>query len=166
MQAGNAPVIYSNNAKAFTVAAATGSIAIWRLTGHIWVKKLYGIVETVLSANITAAHFRINDQTAQPVLTAAAGTVLSAMAVGRMFSKRDLAAVALTADGGLTNVGSIFEPAVKETDTFSEFGLIKKTAANTDIEFRYTTTDNPSTGNVRFYIEWLPLSLDGNLAAL
>jgi len=158
-------IVQSNVLKSFTVANTTGSIVLWRLTGIVLVKKLYGIVETTpLSANITAAHFRLNDQTATYDITLAAGTALSAAVVGRMISKRALVATALEASGGLTNIGAVLEPSVTLADPFSPFVLIKKTAANTDIEFRYTTTDNPSTGAMRFFIEYQPMSFDGLLA--
>jgi hypothetical protein len=160
-----ASVISMNTLKAHTVSNGTQALALWRLAGSIWVKKFYAITETALSSNVTAAHWRLNDQTATPAITLATGETLSSMVVGQMISVNDLPAVKLLLSG-LTNTAKVSFPAVKQTQLWQEFQLIKKTGANTDIEFVYTSTNTPATGAFRHYIEFVPLSLDGALTAL
>ena len=74
----------------------TASIGLWRITGTIYIVKLGGVVTTNLSSNHTAAHFRLNDQTAQPAITLATGSTMSSLLAGSAFGRTGLAAVAVT----------------------------------------------------------------------
>lgn len=137
----------------------TGSNIIFNLTGSIQVLALYGVVTTVLSSNITAAHYRLNDQTAQPAISLATGTTLSSAAVGSVIMRDRLAATALTFIN--SSAGRITESSAVNLGYFSPFILTQKTGAiQTDIEFRYTTTNTPATGVIQFYLKWLPISAD------
>ncbi len=149
----------SQTSKTLSANNTSANPPIFRVTGSIWVLKLYGVVTTVLGSNNTAASFRLNDQTAQIALTAAAGTTLSAAPVGSMILKDSLAATALTLKSSAA--GAVDEPAAANQPLFQEFAITKKTGANTDIEFRYTTTNTPTSGVIQFFLEWVPLSADG-----
>lgn len=137
---------------------------VFSITGTVNVVALYGVVTTDLGANNTAAYWRLNDQTAQPAITLATGTTISAVKAGSTIVKKGLAAAALTL---LDNsAGRVSEPTTLETTFFSPFVAMKKTAAETDIEFVYTTTDTPTTGVIQFFAVWLPVSANGAVTAL
>lgn len=141
----------------------TVNAPIFHVTGSVEIRGLWGQVTTDLGANCTAAFWRLNDQTAQPAITAAGGTTISAVKSGSVIVKKGLAAAALTL---LDNAaGRVSEPTTLETTYFSPFVVLKKTAATTDIEFNYTTTDTPTSGVIQFYARWLPISADANLIA-
>lgn len=142
----------------------TVATPIFRITGSIEVRGLWGEVTTVLGSNNTAAYYRLNDQTAQPDITLATGTTLSSAAVGSIIVKKGLAGAAVTL---LTSAaGRISEPTTLETTYFSPFTVVKKTAAQTDIEFVYSTTNTPTSGVIAHYLRWLPLSSDANVVAV
>jgi len=144
----------------------TVSTPLFRITGSIEVRALYGVVTTVLGSNLTATHWRLNDQTAQPVITLVTGTTISSATVGSVLSRRNLVSGALTlmnASAGIVN-----DPiAATAPSYFMPFVLVQKTAGvNSDIEFTYTTTNTPTSGVIKHYLRWIPLSDDGNVTAL
>lgn len=137
----------------------TVATAIFTITGTVEIRGLWGNVTTDLGANNTVAFWRLNDQTAQPAITLATGTTLSAVKAGSTIVKKGLAAAALTL---LDNAaGRVSEPTTLETTYFSPFVVMKKTAALTQIEFVYSTTDAPTSGVIQHFVRWLPLSADG-----
>lgn len=142
----------------------TVTAPIFTLTGTVTVVALYGVVTTDLGANNTAAYWRLNDQTAQPAITLSTGTTLSAVKSGSVIVKKGLAAAALVL---LDNsAGRVSEPTTLETTYFSPFVITKKTAATTQIEFVYSTTDTPTSGVIQFFAIWLPVSADAALVAV
>lgn len=151
------------NSKTLTANNTTVSVPLWRVTGVVRINKLMGIVTTVLGSNHTAAYFRLNDQTAQPAITLAAGVTLSSAAAGTMVSKLGLAAAAAIAS--TSAAGRVVEPTTLETLDFSEFVVVAKSGANSDIEYTYTTTNAPTSGVIQFVVDYEPLSADGALAA-
>lgn len=166
--ANNVPIVVdglvSADSQSLTASNTTANVPIFRITGSVEVRGLWGVVTTVLSSNITAAAWRLNDQTAQSDITLSTGTALSAAPVGSLIVKKGLAAAALTL---LTSAQErVSEPTTLETMFFSPFVLVKKPSANTDIEFVYTTTNTPASGAIKFFLRWLPLSSDGNVASL
>lgn len=143
----------------------TVDVPIFGITGTVQVTALYGVVTTVLGANNTAAYWRLNDQTAQPAITLATGTTLSAKAVGSVIVKKGLAAAALTLIDSAA--GRVTEPTTVETEFFSPFTVTQKTGGiATNIEFVYTTTDTPTSGVIQFFCVWLPVSQDAAVKAL
>lgn len=143
---------------------ATVVVPLFTLTGSVMLTRLWGVVTTDLGSNHTAASFRVNDQTAQVYLTAVGGTTLSAIKTGSVIVKDKLVAVALTK---LDNVaGVVSETATAGVAVFSPVVLVKKTAALTQIEYRYATTQTPTTGAITFYASYLPISSDGILQAV
>ena len=158
------PIKILRNSVALTVNNTTGSQDIFQVTGSVYIHELFGVVTTVLGANHTAGHFRLDDGTAQVVITLATGTTFSALAVGGMMIKDALATVALTKVDAAA--GAIDEPAAAGGGGFSGFLAVQKTAGvGTHIEYRYATTDAPHTGVIDFFATWEPKSTNGNLTA-
>lgn len=155
----------ASNSQALIANNTTASNLVFGITGTVEIRALWGVVTTALSSNITAAFWRLNDQTAQPAITVSTGTTLSSMTVGSVIVKKGLAAAALVLIDA--SAGRITEPTTLETTYFSPFVATQKTAAvTTNIEFRYTTTNTPATGALTFYVRFIPLSSDGNITAL
>lgn len=153
--------VVSNKSQTLSANNTTAATPLFRITGSIEVRGLWGVVTTDLGANNTAAYYRANDQTAQPAITLATGTTLSALKAGSVIVKNGLAGAAVTK---LDNAaGVVSEPTTLETQYHSPFVITKKTAAATDIEFVYSTTDTPTSGVIQHFLRWLPLSADANV---
>ena len=157
--------IVTSTTKNLTGSNETAIVPIFRITGSVEFKALYGIVTTTLGSNNTAAYWRINDQTAQVAMTAATGTTISAAPAGSMILKNALNAVALVLKSSAA--GALSETSSANTNFFQRGAITQKTGSvNTDVEFVYTTTDTPTSGAIQFFFRWLPLSSDGNVTAL
>jgi len=157
--------------KAFKDQTLTGnnttvSTPLFRVTGTVKVTQLYSIVTTVLGSNLTATHWRTNDQTAQLPISAAAGTIISSFSVGSKLTRKSVVAVALTADNA--SAAKVIDPvAATAPDVYMPFEVVQKTAAvQTDIEFTYTTTNTPTSGVIRHFVEWQPMSDGATLVAV
>lgn len=155
------PVI-SKVSKTTNLSNTTGSLTLFTIAGNIELVKLYGIVTTVLSANHTAAHFRLNDGTNVPVLTLATGTTMSAAAVGSIIAATALAATAVTLANG--SQARVTQAAAANQIPFQGQILTAKNGATTTLEYRYTTTDIPSSGAIQFFMWWQPLSDDASVS--
>lgn len=154
--------VLTTDLQTLSASGATAAVPIFGVTGSIEVRGLWGVVTTVLGNN-TAAYWRLNDQTAQVNITLNTGTTLSSAAAGSTIVKNGLAAAALVL---LNNsAGRVSEPTTLETTYFSPFVVMKKTGAVTNIEFVYTTSDTPTSGAIRFFLRWLPLSTDAAVVA-
>jgi hypothetical protein len=141
----------------------TGSIATFTVTGTVQVYAFWGIVTTQFSSNITDVHLRLNDQTATVDMTLATGATMSNMAVGALLIKDSDGAVdPLT--GINSTAGAFGDSGGQGVPNAMPFFVQKKTGATTTIDFRYTTTNTPSTGAVRFWAVWEALSDDGALS--
>lgn len=152
--------LLTSKAVTFTGSAETVATPIFTVTGTVEVVALYGVITTVLG-NHTAAYFRLNDQTAQANITLNTGTTLTSKTAGSTIVKKGLAAAAVTLLDNAT--GIVSEPTTLETTYFSPFVAVKKTGATTQIEYLYTTTDEPTTGAITFYCGWVPVSADGRV---
>lgn len=154
----------TSNSVTLTGNNTTVATPIFSVTGTVQILAISGTVTTDLGANHTAAYWRLNDQTAQVNITLNTGTTLSAIKAGSSIVKKGLAAAALVL---LDNAaGRVSEPTTLETSYFSPFVAMKKTAASTNIEYVYTTTDTPTSGVIQFAIQWYPVSADGRIAAI
>lgn len=153
--------IIISNSITLSGSNTTVAVPLFHIVGTVEIRGIWGIVTTDLGANHTAAYWRINDQSAQANITLNTGTTLSAIKVGSTIVKKGLAAAALVKLDNATGVVS--EPTTLETTYFSPFVAVKKTAATTDIEYVYTTTDTPTTGVIQFSCRFLPVSADGTL---
>lgn len=156
------PVLQTAKTIALNVNNTTGSIVVYTITGAIRVCQIYGVVSTVISSNHTAAHLRLNDQTATIDLTLNTGITLSSLAVGTVIYRSGLAAAALTLKDNAA--GAFLDSASAGTDIFTPFSVVKKNGATTTIDYRYTTTNAPSTGGIQFFMTWQPLSADAAVA--
>lgn len=150
--------------KTLNASNTTANVPIFGITGTVRITKLYGIVTTTIGTNHTASQFRINDQTAQTNLTSAASGALSAAPVGSFVAKTGLAANATAV--GSNAIGLTSDSPTAGTTFFCEFIVIKKSTAATNIEYRYTTTDTPTSGAIQFWLDWEPVSADGAVVAL
>lgn len=156
--------LISTDVQVLTGNNAATTVPIFGVTGSVEVRGLWAVVASTIGVNHTAAYFRLNDQTAQPAITLSTGVTLSGLAVGTMIIKKGLAAAAVTL---LDNAaGRVSEPTTLETGIHSPFVVVKKIGAATNIEYGYTTTDAPTTGSLKFFIRWLPLSSDAAITAL
>lgn len=153
-----------NNSKTLSANNTTVSVPLWTITGSILIWKLYGVVTTVLGSNHTAAHWRLEDGTNTPAITLATGTTLSSANVGSIISKIGLASAALTLlQSDQTRVG---EAATAGNPTYCPAVLVSKNGATTQINYRYTTTNTPTSGVIQFFLEYEPLSADGTVTAV
>lgn len=154
--------VVSTNTITFTGSNTTVSTPIFRVTGAVEVRGIWGVVTTALGSNHTAAYFRLNDQTAQVDITVSTGTTLSSVAAGSVIIKTGVAATAVTLINN--SAGRVNHPTTLQTHMHTPFTVVKKTAATTDIEYTYSTTETPTSGAIQFFVRWLPLSADGDLA--
>lgn len=154
--------------KAITLSASntTANVPIFTVTGDVQVLSLYGVVTTALGSNVTAAYWRVNDQTAQTAISLATGTTLSSFTVGSLLTRRSLVSVALV--GTNANAAAVVDPvAATAPGYFMPFTIVQKTGnVLTQIEFVYTTTNTPTSGAITFYAGWVPLSDGANIVAV
>jgi hypothetical protein len=148
--------------KTLSANNTTASVNLFKITGDVLIHKLYGVVTTTIGSNHTAAHWRLEDGTNTPAITAATGTAISSAGVGSMLIKEALAATALTLDNSSATV--IEESATLGAD-LAPFEVVQKLATNTFIVYRYTTTNTPTTGAIQFFCEWEPLSAGSSVVA-
>lgn len=156
------PVITSTKSVTCNANNTTASFVCFTVTGTIRVKQIYGVVTTVLSAAHTAAHLRLNDQTITVDITLATGVDLSNAPVGSCTQRVGKATTALT--DGKNSTGLVIDANVAGTDVMTEFYVTKKTGATTTIDYRYTTTDAPSSGVIQWFLIWEPISADAAVA--
>lgn len=144
--------------KSLTANNTTASIPLFNVVGSVEVKALYAVVTTALGSNVTAAYWRLNDQTAQAAISLATGTTLSSFGIGSTLVRRSLVSVALS--GTNNTAGAVVDPvAATAPDVFMPFIVVQKVGGvKTDIEFTYTTTNTPTSGTLDFYVGWVPLS--------
>ena len=141
----------------------TASAVVFTVTGSVLIHGIWGEVTGATDlTNHTKGHLRTNDQTATIDLSeAVTGIALSGLAVGTLFSKTALVAVALTLDDNAA--AKITEPASAGQGLLSPFIVVKKTGAVTTVDYRYATTDAPADAEITFGALWEPLGSDGNL---
>ena len=155
--------IYSTKSLTLDGSNETKANPLWRITGVVEVRGIWGVVTTVVGSNHTAAYWRLNDQTAQVDITLSTGTTISSAAVGSLLVKKGLATAALTLS--TSAAGRVTEPTTLETLYHSPFVVVAKNGANTDIEYIYSTTQTPTTGVIEFFLRWLPLSTNAAVTA-
>lgn len=138
---------------------------IFSVTGIVEVLKLWGVCTTTFGANHTDAHFRVNDQTAtDQIITKATTLDLSGISPGALIAKTGLITAVATYKSA--DAASVYEPTTLQTDIFTPFTVTQKTGdIQTDIEYVYTTSDSPTSGAMKFYAGFLPLSEGATLVA-
>lgn len=137
--------------------STTGTVAVplFTVTGQIEITALYGVITTALGNN-TAAYWRTNDGSTQNSITLNTGTSLTGAIKGGVISKKAGVGTALTLTAGTS--GQVMESGTAGATYFQDFVVIANPLATTNIEFVYTTSDNPTTGVIDFYIRWVPLT--------
>lgn len=153
------PVSYTlETSKTLSANNTTASVNLFKLTGSVIVKKIYGVLtaDTTLT-NMTAVSFDMNDATATVQLTKADG-VMSTAVVGAVIAKQ--AANTTTASINLAATGTIMDGVASG---FYEFVATQKNGANTHIRFTYTTTDAPINATMKFFVEYESIN-GGSLA--
>lgn len=155
---------YSTAFKDQTLSGNNTTVAtpLFTITGTVQLTMIYGVITTALGSNVTAAYWRLNDQTAQVDITLASGTTISSYAVGSNIKKGSSAASALNANN--SSAGRVSDAS---TTNFAPTVLIQKTGGVlTQIEFVYSTTNTPTSGVIRHIVEWQPLSTGATLVAV
>ena len=136
----------------------TAVVPLFTVTGSVYIPRLYGVVTTTLGANQTAAYWRTNDQTAQVSISLSSGTTVSSMGIGSVLTRHSVAAVALKADN--STAAKVIDPvAATAPDVFMPFVVTQKVGGVlTQIEYVYSTTTEPTTGAIDFYVSWIPMT--------
>ena len=152
--------------KSYTfVSTGTLVIPLFSVTGTVQLLSLYGIVTTALAGNHRVGAFRLNDQTAQVQITSATGPTMDSAPIGSMIIADVLAATAATFKSSAA--GAVFQPATAGINPFSGSILTQKAGGiETDIEYCFTSSTNPTTGAMQFFCGFVPISVDGNITAL
>jgi hypothetical protein len=128
--------------------------------------ELLGVCLTGFGANHTDAHLRINDQTAtDQVLSKTTTLDLSGISAGAAIIKNGLAAAILSYKSA--DAATILEPAVANEKSFTPVIIVQKTGGvETNIEYVYTTTDEPTSGVMQFFVGYYPLSDGAKITAM
>lgn len=151
---------YNKASKTQTLTGDNATVAtpLFRITGSVHISQLYAVIKTAMGSNVTATHWRINDQTAQVAISLATGTALSSLPAGTMLTRHSLVSVALKADTAAA--AKVIDPvAATAPAVHMPFEIVQKTGGvQTDIEFVYTTTNTPTSGVIQHFVEWQPLS--------
>lgn len=159
--------IFKSKDITFTANNTTASEICFTVTGTVLIKALWGEVTTAIGSNHTAAHFRLNDQTAQIALTeAVTGATLSSFAAGSaVFAWGAPTATLEVKNASVGFTSNAFDlTGSSSSKLMVEILVGKKSGALTQIEYRYTTTNAPTSGAMRVYCKYVPLSADGALA--
>ena len=151
--------------KSYTfISTGTLVIPIFHVYGSVLVNALWGVVTTVLAANHRVGAFRINDQSAQVQITNATGPTMDAAPVGSLLIANVLLATAATYVTSAN--GAVTQPATAGIYSFSGSIITQKTGSvQTDIEYRFTSSTNPTTGAMDFYCGYIPLTDTSYIAA-
>lgn len=159
---------FNKASKTQTLTGSNTTVAtpLFRITGVVKITELYSVVTTVLGSNVTAAHYRVNDQTTTTAITLATGSTLSNYTPGSVFARTATVATALQVK--ISSQGNVLDPfAATVPDFFMPFTAIQKTGGvQTDIEFVYSTTNTPTSGVIQHFVEWQPLSEGSTLTVL
>lgn len=147
------------NPKTINANNTTANVQLFLIDGSVYITKLYGVVTTALGSNHTGAYFRLNDQTAQIDLTlSTGGSTLSSFVEGSVVAKTGSAALVATVKNA--SAGALIDSGL------TGFCFIAKNGANTYIEYTYSTTNTPTSGQIDFFVEWEPLSSSGTIYAV
>lgn len=145
-----------------TTGAQTDNI--FTITGCVQVLELWAeCTEATNATTLSTCYFDMYDGTSALELTDNAGTDCSAITVGSVILKSDVATAVLTklANGA----GALLDGAANTTRVFCPFIMIKKTGVATYIRFCFTG-DASTDVDLKFYVKYLPVSADGSIAAV
>jgi len=147
---------------------ATIFVPLYTITGVVYIRHLYGIVETAtLAANLTAAYLDIFPTGgAAVVMTKIAGApAISDFEEGSILYKNSDAGDIL--DVQQANVAMFLEAGVALEDVPFPFIVGKKVGAVTSIRFSYIAGADyqAETGQITWHCEWIKQSHDGLVVA-
>lgn len=135
----------------------SGTYNLFQVTGIVRINFVYGIVETALPANTTAASLQLFPAGGAAIqLTSVAGSDISSLPVGAMISKGRVAANAI--DVADSTLGFVEE---QTGFIFARFSVGQKTG-DIAMYIRLNVTEAaPLGGVIHWHVEWEPLSDDG-----
>lgn len=139
-------------------ASGPGSYNLFSTTGTVEILSIYGVVETTLSADSGRFCLDIHDGTRSHAITLADGPAMRDVVAGSLIVKSGPATGVLVladATGAVVIENSDFRH--PRTSTI----LVAKPSADNFI--RLTSTGTNTSGAVRWYVSWKPLSTDGLL---
>jgi hypothetical protein len=140
-------------------SGATEILDLFKINGAVKIKELSGIVTSAATlTNMTDCHFNVNDAAADYPITKTTTCTMSTAIVGSIVTKLDTAAAVAYFKDGTT--GGVIEAGQAQFPY--EFVVIKKSGAETVIQFIYTTTDSPIAATMDFYVKYEKIA-DGYL---
>lgn len=147
----------------FDESAGTWDKNLFVLTGVIAVYFMFGRVTQNLGSNHTAAQLQLYDGTTTVQVSSAAGLNASSYFAGAHVLRIFAATSALFGfSANSAPIGCIVPTAAHKSQ---ESALAANDAATTYLRYRFSTTNNPTTGAMEWTAYWYPLSPDGNLVA-
>lgn len=143
------PVQLAKKTQAVSLNNTTGSYALWTVTGAIFTLGLWGEVTVALSSNHTSAGFRLVEDAGVSNLTSINAT-LSSAPIGSIIGANG---------NSVSPISLVLDQArVSSPGTPTYLNLCNTITGQTTstIEYRYTTTNTPSSGTFDFYLFWTP----------
>lgn len=145
-----------------TLSNTTGSISIWSVVGRIAIIHLYGIVTTAISTTHTSGGWRMISASGTSNITTLGG-ILSSGPIDSIIYKSG-PAITTAPIVALSTVSSVQLCNLAGT-TGLAMGPIAG-ATSMIIEYRYTTTDSPSSGVLEMHLWWYPLEPGSTVTAV
>jgi hypothetical protein len=139
--------------------------AIFTVVGKVEIFRIYGVcTEATNATTFSTAYFDLYDGAAALEITDNAGTDLSGIGVGGFVVKDAVATTALTFNN---NVAGTFTDGggAGYFTTMCPFRVGKKIAQTTSIRFCFTGDANTDV-DMKFYVDFFPLSDDGDVNAV
>lgn len=144
--------LFTSNVKALTALTGTANVDYAVATGPILIHRIGLVVVTALG-NHTDGKLSAYDGTATVLLTNTSGTALTSFVANSTAFKARLS----TSAGSLvaTNGGSILQYNTAYNDI--PVLLNVKVGTTTYLRYTFTTTDNPTSGSLKFFVLYEPL---------
>jgi hypothetical protein len=147
--------------KSITLSAnnTTATVDIFTVTGvGIEIVALIGLVTTGIGSNHTASQIVAYDGSTTVDVTATGADPLSAAAVGTVLA-------AISATNPLAIVDRSAVSAGDSTPNAPLISVFTKTGATTKIQYKYTTTNAPTSGAITWYLTYKPIADGAAVAA-
>ena len=143
----------------------TKSYNLFTVTGICKITKLYGEITTVASSDVSACFCDLYDGSVNVDITESmSGADISGLPAGSLLIRELDAVSPFSVKDGTDNY--ISEESSTTYKVFAPLAVGQKgDGTTTNIRFTYTTFDSPSSGAIKFYIEYEAMSDDGAIAA-
>lgn len=149
---------YDTPTEKVTTVTADLSYNLFKITGIVDIVKIYGVVETVLAADVTAACLQLFPTGGAAIqLSSVGGVDISSAPVGSLILKQNVLAQALTLKSSALGF------AVENAATWEFQRVTVGQKASTETHVRFTRAGAGASGVIRWYVEWEPVSKDGFL---